>query len=99
MTGARGAGQPLAEGEDAHFMCAKIMTARFYTDDLRVTAPVQRDGIVEGATGVRHSHRRLSHDVAARAAVCAPPRDRRAVRRLEQLGYQVTLLQPVISLT
>lgn len=30
VTGARGAGQPLAEGEDAHFMCAKIMTARFY---------------------------------------------------------------------
>ena len=93
VTGARSAGQPRAEGEDAHFMCAKIMTARFYTDDLRVTAPVQRDGIVEGATGVRNSHRRLSHDVA----VCAPPRDHCTVRRLEQLGYQVSL-SPIVSI-
>ena len=96
VTGARGAGQPLAEGEDAHFRCAKIMTARFYTDDILVKAPVRRDGIVEGATVVRNSHRRLSHDIAARVAVRAPPRDRRAVRRLEQLGYQVSL-SPAVS--
>ena len=93
MTGARGAGQPRAEGEDAHFMCAKIMTARFYTDDLCVTAPVRRDGIVEGVTGVRNSHRKLSHDVAVRA----PPRDCRAVHRLEQLDYQVAL-SPAVSI-
>jgi hypothetical protein len=70
VTGARGARQPRAEGEDAHFRCAKIMTARFYTDDLRVTAPERRDGIVEGAAGVRNSPRRLSPDVTARA--CSP---------------------------
>lgn len=39
VTGARGAGQPLAEGEDAHFVCAKIMTACFSTDDILVKAP------------------------------------------------------------
>ena len=99
MTGARGAGQPLAEGEDAHFRCAKIMTARFSTDDILVKAPVRRDGIVEGAAVVRNSHRRLSHDVAARAAVRAPPRDSRAVQRLEQLGYQVALSPSVSTIT
>jgi hypothetical protein len=92
VTGARGAGQPLAEGEDAHFMCAKIMTARFSTDDILVKAPMRRDGVVEGATVVRNSHRRLSHDVAVRA----PPRDHCTVRRLEQLGYQVSL-SPAVS--
>jgi hypothetical protein len=98
VTGARGAGQPLAEGEDAHFMCAKIMKARFYPDDILVKASVRRDGIVEGAAVVRNSHQRLSHDVAARVAVRAPPHDRRAVRRLEQLGYQVAL-SPSVSTT
>jgi hypothetical protein len=98
VTGARGVGQPLAEGEHAHFMCAKIMTARFSTDDTLVKAPVRRDGIVEGATVVRNSHRRLSHDVATRVAVRAPLRDPRAVRRLEQLGYQA-VLSPSVSTT
>jgi hypothetical protein len=97
VTGVRGAGQPLAEGEDAHFRCAKIMTARFYTDDILVKAPVRRDGIVEGAAVVRNSHRRRSHAVAVSVAVRAPPRDRRAVRRLEQLGYQVSL-SPAVSI-
>lgn len=98
MTGARGAGQPLAEGEDAHFMCAKIMTARFYTDDIRVTAPKRRDSTVTRAIVVRNSHPRLSHDVTARVAVRAPPRDGRAVRRLEQLGYQASL-SPAVTIT
>jgi len=71
--GARGAGQPLAEGEDTHLMCAKIMTARFSTDEILVKAPARRGSVVEGTTVVRNSHRRLSHDVGARVAVRAPP--------------------------
>jgi len=39
----------LAQGEDAAFMRAKIITARFYADHLLAKAPGLRDSIVEGA--------------------------------------------------
>ena len=39
----------LAKGEDAAFMQAKIVTARFYADHLLAKAPGMRDSIVEGA--------------------------------------------------
>ena len=42
----------LAAGEDAAFMRAKIVTARFYADHLLSRVPGQRDSIVEGAAGV-----------------------------------------------
>ena len=42
----------LAEGEDAPFMAAKIVTARFYGDHLLGRCAALRDGIVEGADAV-----------------------------------------------
>jgi hypothetical protein len=51
VTGARGAGQPRAEGEAAHFMCATIMMARFSTDGILVKVAGRRDGIVGGNYG------------------------------------------------
>jgi 3-(methylthio)propanoyl-CoA dehydrogenase len=39
----------LAKGEDAAFMQAKIVTARFYADHMLSKAPGVRDSIVEGA--------------------------------------------------
>jgi len=44
--------QRLAEGTDAGFMHAKIVTARFYADHILSKAPGLRDAIVEGAAGV-----------------------------------------------
>ena len=41
--------EQLATGEDAAFMQAKIVTARFYADHLLAKAPGMRDSIVEGA--------------------------------------------------
>ncbi|APW38589.1 acyl-CoA dehydrogenase [Rhodoferax koreense] len=42
----------LAKGEDAAFMQAKIVTARFYADHLLSKAPGLRNSIVEGADSV-----------------------------------------------
>ncbi|MBC7681293.1 MAG: acyl-CoA dehydrogenase C-terminal domain-containing protein, partial [Ferruginibacter sp.] len=42
----------LAKGEDAAFMQAKIITARFYADHVLVTAQSLRDSILEGADSV-----------------------------------------------
>jgi alkylation response protein AidB-like acyl-CoA dehydrogenase len=42
----------LAEGADPDFMCAKIVTARFYSDHLLSKAPALRDAVVEGSAGV-----------------------------------------------
>jgi len=42
----------LAEGEDAPFMAAKIVTARFYGDHLLGRCTALRDSIVEGADAV-----------------------------------------------
>ena len=42
----------LAEGEDAPFMAAKIVTARFYGDHLLGRCSALRDSIVEGADAV-----------------------------------------------
>ena len=42
----------LAQGNDAAFMKAKIITARFYADHLLSKAPGIRDSIVEGADSV-----------------------------------------------
>ena len=42
----------LAAGDDAEFMRAKIITARFYADHLLTRAPGLRDAIVEGAGSV-----------------------------------------------
>ena len=42
----------LAAGNDADFMKAKIITARFYADHLLTRAPGMRDSIVEGADSV-----------------------------------------------
>ena len=39
----------LAQGNDAPFMQAKIITARFYADHMLAKAPGMRDSIVEGA--------------------------------------------------
>jgi 3-(methylthio)propanoyl-CoA dehydrogenase len=39
----------IAKGEDAAFMQAKIITARFYADHMLSKAPGMRDSIVEGA--------------------------------------------------
>ena len=39
----------LAQGVDAGFMQAKIVTARFYADHLLAKAPGMRDSIVDGA--------------------------------------------------
>ena len=44
--------QRLAEGVDAEFMRAKIVTARFYADHILSKAPGLRDSIVEGSAGV-----------------------------------------------
>jgi hypothetical protein len=42
----------LAQGQDADFMQAKIITARFYADHLLSKTPGMRDAIVEGADSV-----------------------------------------------
>jgi len=42
----------LAEGKDAAFMQAKVVTARFYADHILAKAPGIRDSIVEGAGSV-----------------------------------------------
>src|SRR5262245_17378913 len=42
----------LAAGEQAEFMRAKIMTARFYADHILSRVPGTRDSIVDGAAGV-----------------------------------------------
>ncbi|MDO9197406.1 acyl-CoA dehydrogenase, partial [Rhodoferax sp.] len=42
----------LAQGVDAPFMKAKIITARFYADHLLTKAPGMRDAIIEGADSV-----------------------------------------------
>lgn len=42
----------LAQGVDAPFMKAKIITARFYADHLLTKAPGVRDAIIEGAASV-----------------------------------------------
>jgi alkylation response protein AidB-like acyl-CoA dehydrogenase len=42
----------LAQGVDAAFMQAKIITARFYADHLLTKAPGMRDAIVEGSDSV-----------------------------------------------
>ncbi|MDO8448337.1 MAG: acyl-CoA dehydrogenase [Rhodoferax sp.] len=42
----------LAQGVDAPFMKAKIITARFYADHLLTKAPGVRDAIIEGADSV-----------------------------------------------
>ncbi|UUZ63951.1 acyl-CoA dehydrogenase [Polaromonas sp. P1-6] len=44
--------EQLAQGVDADFMKAKIITARFYADHLLTKAPGVRDSIVEGADSV-----------------------------------------------
>jgi len=44
--------EQLAKGQDAAFMQAKIITARFYADHLLTKAPGLRDSIVEGAACV-----------------------------------------------
>jgi hypothetical protein len=44
--------EQLAQGVDAPFMQAKIITARFYADHLLTKAPGLRDSIVEGADSV-----------------------------------------------
>jgi hypothetical protein len=44
--------QRLAEGSDAAFMRAKIVTARCYADHVLTCVPGLRDSIVEGAAGV-----------------------------------------------
>jgi 3-(methylthio)propanoyl-CoA dehydrogenase len=44
--------EQLAAGQDAAFMQAKIITARFYADHLLSKAPGVRDSIVEGAASV-----------------------------------------------
>ena len=42
----------LAKGEDAAFMQAKIVTARFYADHILIKVPGLRDSIVDGADSV-----------------------------------------------
>jgi alkylation response protein AidB-like acyl-CoA dehydrogenase len=42
----------LAAGDDAEFMRAKIITARFYAEHILIKAPALRDSIVEGAEPV-----------------------------------------------
>ncbi|GAB3762642.1 acyl-CoA dehydrogenase [Ramlibacter monticola] len=42
----------LAKGEEADFMRAKIVTARFYADHVLTRAPALRDSVVEGADSV-----------------------------------------------
>ncbi len=44
--------EQLAQGHDAAFMKAKIITARFYADHVLSKAPGMRDSIVEGADSV-----------------------------------------------
>ena len=44
----------LADGVDADFMRAKIVTARFYADHILSKIPGVRDSIVDGAAGVTH---------------------------------------------
>jgi len=44
--------QQLAKGQDAAFMQAKIVTARFYADHILTRAPGIRDAVVEGAGSV-----------------------------------------------
>ncbi|MBK6866945.1 MAG: acyl-CoA dehydrogenase [Burkholderiales bacterium] len=44
--------QQLAAGNDATFMQAKIVTARFYADHILTRVPAARDAIVEGADSV-----------------------------------------------
>ena len=46
------ASEQLADGVEADFMKAKIITARFYADHLLTRAPGMRDSIVEGADSV-----------------------------------------------
>ena len=41
-----------AQGQDAAFMAAKVVTARFYADHLLAKAPGLRDSIVDGAESV-----------------------------------------------
>jgi alkylation response protein AidB-like acyl-CoA dehydrogenase len=41
-----------AAGEQAEFMRAKVLTARFYADHILSRVPGQRDSIVDGAAGV-----------------------------------------------
>jgi len=43
---------PEAQAQDAAFMSAKIITARFYADHMLSKAPGMRDSIVEGAGSV-----------------------------------------------
>jgi hypothetical protein len=42
----------LAQGRDAAFMQAKIVTARFYADHILTRAPGLRDAITQGADSV-----------------------------------------------
>ena len=44
--------EKVAAGEDAAFMAAKIVTARFYADHILTRVPGIRDSIVEGAASV-----------------------------------------------
>ncbi len=44
--------EQLAAGQDAAFMAAKIVTARFYADHILTRVPGLRDSIVEGADSV-----------------------------------------------
>ncbi|MBY4594239.1 acyl-CoA dehydrogenase C-terminal domain-containing protein [bacterium BD-1] len=44
--------QQLAKGQDAAFMQAKIVTARFFADHILTRAPSIRDAVVEGAESV-----------------------------------------------
>jgi hypothetical protein len=44
--------QALAEGKDAAFMQAKVVTARFYGDHILTKAQGLRDSIVEGGDSV-----------------------------------------------
>ncbi|MBE7425278.1 MAG: acyl-CoA dehydrogenase [Ideonella sp.] len=44
--------QRVAAGEQAEFMRAKILTARFYADHILTQVPGLRDSVVEGAAGV-----------------------------------------------
>ncbi|MDH5709044.1 MAG: acyl-CoA dehydrogenase, partial [Hylemonella sp.] len=48
----RVAQQPQAQAEDAAFMQAKIVTARFYADHILSQLPAVRDSIVQGAASV-----------------------------------------------
>ena len=41
-----------AAGQDAAFMQAKVLTARFYADHILTRVPGLRDSIVEGYAGV-----------------------------------------------